>query len=684
LAKSRKYYQPKVSLSDIISKRYNIILVLVFIIFLIVIVRLFQVQLVDKGDYEESLANLTLESIEGDSAPRGRIYDRNHKLIVDNVAVKTIYYKKTKKLSTSEEIDLAYKVSMHISLDYDKLNVTNLKEFWLANNNEEAKKRITEKEYQQLQERKITSDTIYRLKMERITEEDLDKYDDEDKAAAYMYYLMNKGYSYDEKIIKDDDVSDTEYAYIAENVEELNGFNVKLEWERKYLYGDTFKTFLGRIGSIPAEKKDEYLKKGYSLNDIVGTSYIEYQYEDILKGTKPTYKVNSDNSYELVTEAERGKDIVLSIDIELQQKLEEILEEEVKKAKKELNTKYYNHSFAIISDPNTGEILAMSGKQVIKKNGEYDVYDYSTGLLTSPVVVGSVVKGASTIVGYNSGVIDIGTKMKDECIKIKDTPLKCSWNRNGLGNINDVKALQLSSNIYQFKIAMKVGKANYQYNKALKIDASAFETYRKTYAQFGLGVKTGIDFTNESTGYKGSSTKAGHLLDFSIGQYDTYTAVQLVQYINTIANGGDRLKLNVLKEVRKTSENQEIGDLDYEIKPSILNKVDTEEKYIKRVQEGFKAVMQGSLGYKYMGNIDKPAGKTGTSESFYDSDNDGVVDKETNTTTFVGYAPYDNAKMSIAVLSPNVSYYENNSTYRSTVNKRIASRIAELYFDLYK
>ena len=95
---------------------------------------------------------------------------------------------------------------------------------------------------------------------------------------------MNKGYSYAEKVIKNKDVTEEEYAYISENIDNLNGFNTKLDWERVYLYDNTFKTILGSVSSnsqgIPEELAKTYLKKGYSLDDRVGISYLEYQYED--------------------------------------------------------------------------------------------------------------------------------------------------------------------------------------------------------------------------------------------------------------------------------------------------------------------------------------------------------------------------------------------------------------------
>ena len=264
--------------------------------------------------------------------------------------------------------------------------------------------------------------------------------------------------------------------------------------------------------------------KGYSLDDRVGTSYLELQYEDYLKGTKPIYRIVG-NNYELVSQGKRGNDIVLTIDIDLQKYLEEVLSREVLNAKNEPNTRYYNRSFVVISNPNTGEILAMSGKQVrTNENGNREIVDYTPGVVTLPVTPGSIVKGASMLVGYKYGAIDIGSVQKDECIKIKNTPEKCSWRT--MGDINDLYALRYSSNVYQYKIAIKVGNGTYRYNEPLKINTDAFNKYRDMYASFGLGVKTGIDLPVESLGYSGTSKLPGHLLDFSIGQYDTYTPIK--------------------------------------------------------------------------------------------------------------------------------------------------------------
>ncbi|MFA7688850.1 MAG: penicillin-binding protein 2 [Bacilli bacterium] len=676
-------YKQKRNIREIIDKRMGIFIILLTLIFSIVFFRLYYIQILKKDFYIKKAEALGEIVIEGDSAPRGRIYDRNHNLIVDNKAVKTIYYKKPNNITSKEEIKLAYLLGDMIVVDFSSLYKTNLKEFWLVNNFELGKKKITDKEWQLLKERKLNNNDIEKLKIERITDEELSVYKDIDKEAAFIYYLMNKGYSYDEKIIKNESVSDYEYAIVSENLNKLKGFGTKFDWDRVFLYKDTFKTILGKVSNesqgLPLELKNYYLAKGYKLNDRVGISYLEYQYEDILKGIKPKYKLLSDNNYELISEGKRGNDIVLTIDIKLQQEIEKILEEEVKRTKSEPNTEYYNRSFVVITNPKTGEILAMAGKQVLEVNGKLKIYDYTPGIITSPVTAGSIVKGASIMVGYDTGVIEIGSVLKDECIKIKSTPTKCSWKT--MGNINDLRALSQSSNVYQFKIGIMVGKGKYSYNKPLSIDPNAFNIYRNMYQQFGLGIRTGIDLPGESMGYRGSSVQSGHLLDFTIGQYDTYTPIQISQYISTIANKGYRMKPYLLKEVY-SSVSGDFSELIFQNNPKVLNKLNVENKYIDRVRTGLRGVM-GALGYGYMGNAPTPSGKTGTSQSFIDTDNDGVVDTETNTKNFVGYAPSDDPIMSIAVISPDISSKISGS-YISGVNKRIGSRVSNKFFEIYK
>lgn len=655
--------------------------IMVFL-FLFILYKIFSMTVLKSESYHALLESLTNVYMNTTSSPRGRIYDRNYKLLVDNKAVNTIYYKRMKNTSTMDEVKVAYRLSAVIDLEYEKISERNLKEFYYLIHKKEVDQKVTSEEEEKVKTRELTTDDLYNLKIARITEEELNAMSQEDKKSAYLYYLMNKGYSYDNKVIKSH-VSDKEYAYLAEHNDLFPGFYVDISWEREYLYGDVFKTMLGSVGEIPKEEKDLYLKAGYDLSDVVGLSYIEQEYEEYLKGEKAKYKILSDGTLKLVEEGKRGNDLVLNIDIELQKKVEEILDEEIIKTKSQMNTKYYDKSFVVVEDPSNGEVLAMAGRKAIKENGEYKTIDFTSGILTNPMTVGSVVKGASILVGYNQKAIDIGDFFYDSCIKVKATTQKCSW--KNLGRINDIEALAMSSNVYQFKTAMKVAGYNYSYNMAFQVDQSVFDLYRNMYHSFGLGVKTGIDLPLESLGYSGLDNQSGLLLDFVMGQYETYTPIQLSQYISTLANKGTRYAPRLLKEVHKSTNSSQLSDLLYKSEKEELNQVSSEEKYINRVHEGFYAVMHASygIGHDYIDEKYDPAGKTGTSQSFLDTNLDGIIDTETISTAFIGFAPFADPKMTITVTSPDISYEKSRYAYTANTTKRISKKVSDFYFSLY-
>ncbi len=661
------------------TRRMSIILTVILAFFMCIVFRIFYLNVFMGNFYDMKLSNSKDTYVYGESVPRGRILDRNGKVLVGNKAVKSIYYKKYKNVTQEKEVNSAYKIAKFLKLDYSQLLDRNKREFFVILNRDYTDKLITSDEYDKLSNRKLSEDDVYELKIKRIKKSDLSKMTSLDNKAAYIYYLMNKGYFYDEKEIKSLNVSDKEYAYFSENSKSLKGFNTKLEWERTYPYGDTLEAILGSVSSrksgIPKDSLNDYLDNGYSLTDRVGISGLEKYYENILRGDKAVYKLDGDDNLVLVKEGKKGTDIMLSIDIDLQRKIDKMLSKEIVKAKSEANTQYFNRSYVVIQNPNTGEIYSISGKKIVLKNGNYKTYDNSEGVFLSTITPGSVVKGASIIVGYNSKVINIGDYTTDSCISLYNLPLKCSWKT--LGYINDLQALALSSNVYQYKIAMKVGGFKYAYGKKLKVDEKAFDTYRNMFYRFGLGVKTGIDYPKEEDGYKSDNRAGDLLINYAIGQYDTYTTLQLSQYISTISNGGIRYKTRFLKAVVDDD-----GKVLYEVKPVALNNLGVKKKYLNRVQKGFRGVMTYGTGVSYMNSSYNPSGKTGTSESFIDLDNDGVIDAESISSNFVGYAPSKKPVMSIAASFPDIQN-PNSGKYKSSVSQVVVSKSTDIFFSLY-
>ena len=645
------------------SRRYFYYILVIFL-FCILGVRLISIR-ASKEEYQEKLLAKTEVYVSGSSAPRGRILDTNGNVLVDNIGVKTIYYNKIKGINIEDEIEIAKKLADILTID--PAGTKALKDYWLVTNSN-GESLITEEEYKLLEERKLTNNDITDLKYERITEEMLNSFSDIEKKAAHIYSLMNDGYVYSKKeILKD--VSESEYAKVIES--NIPGVTGELSWERIYLYGDTLKNIFGSIGLIPEERKEEYLSSGYELTDTVGLSYLEYEYEEYLKGTKAEYLVNSDNTWTLVSEEKRGNDLVLSIDINLQLKVEEIIKDKIILGDKYPNTDYYKDSYALVSDPNNGSILAIAG---IRRNDDGLWSDISLNTINKSFTIGSAVKGATIAVGYKYGLIEMDKYITDSCVKLYLVPEKCSF--KSLGRINDLTALAYSSNYYQYLIAIALTGNTYKPNIKLNATEEHFNIYRNMLASFGLGVKTEIDLPGEQTGIIGKTIADDLLLNLAIGQYDTYTPVEVLQYINSLATG-KRTALSLMKEIKLND------DVILSNESTVLNEIELEQVYLYRIREGLKLVLSEGTGRIYVDKSINAAGKTGTSESFYDSNSDGTVDVATITSTFAGYFPSDNPKFSVVVITPNISHNNgsNDTMYygASKITKDITNYLAQNY-----
>ncbi len=649
-------------------KKIIIMISLIIILFSFFLYRVYDLAHNKRAYYLKQAQNINEIYVEGSSAPRGRILDINGNVLVDNVGINTIFYHKTNETNLEMELFIAEELAKLTNFEY-KYNENKLKEFYLIKYSDKANKLITKEEYELYSERKLSSAQLEELKLKRITKNMLDSLTPLEKYSSYFYFLMNDGYSFLNKCLLTD-VTDTIYASILES--NLPGIFGEIQWERNYVYGETLKSVLGAISNSLPKEKEYLLKEGYTLVDKVGISGLEEYYEEYLKGEKAQYQVNNDNTLELVKPSKRGNDLILNIDINIQLEVEKIIKEEMINAKKSVNTEFYKESFALVSNPLTGDILAIAGIRLITNGKDYSFQDVSINVIKNAYTVGSAVKGASMAVGYQNKAIDIGTKMFDSCVKLANMPAKCSYKRLGL--LNDIDALALSSNYYQFIIALKIMGYNYTYNLDALANINHFNTYRNTFASFGLGTETKIDLKNESIGLKGTTIAPDLLMNLAIGQYDLYTPIQLLQYINTIANNGDRLKLNIMHSIK--DEDKVIK----ENKTEILNKIDLEEKYLKRIQEGFNKVMRSGTGYWYINPKINAAGKTGTSESYIDNNYDGILESYVLSNTFLMYAPYENPKYSVVVISPNTSNLNAKNTYRSPVNRLIARRINDFLF----
>ncbi|MED3730962.1 penicillin-binding protein 2 [Geobacillus stearothermophilus] len=669
--------------------RLNILFFFVFLLFSALILRLGVVQIVYGEDYRREVER-TQDEIVSTPVPRGKIYDRFGRVIVDNTPQKAITYTRSKTTQPEEILDIARKLAQYIDIPdaEEKVTERDMKDYWILTHPEEAKKKVSEQERKKLADQGLTQKEIdkkvYEWTLDRITKQDLAQISKSELEVIAIKHEMESGYALTPQTVKSKGVTDREYAVVSEHLSELPGVNTTVDWDRKYVYDNTFRSVLGSVTEedegVPRERLDYFLARDYSRNDRVGKSYLEMQYEEVLHGKKAKVKNVVDKSGRVVSveevyPGERGKDLVLTIDAELQQKVEEIIQQEILATKRKGRSPLLDRAFVVMMNPKTGEVLAMAGK--LLQDGKF--VDFAIGNITSAYTMGSTVKGATVLTGFQTGVLHPNTYIKDEPLYIKGTKQKKSWKT--VGTINELTALKQSSNVYMFKTAIAIGGGVYRPNAPLRINLEAFTTIRHYFSQFGLGVKTGIDLPNELSGFQGQGTLGGFLLDLAIGQYDMYTPMQLAQYVSTIANGGYRMKPQLVKEIREPSiDGKEPSRVIKRFEPIVLNRVDMKTEYIERVQEGFRRVMQepGGTAYSYFASASyKPAGKTGTAQAYYDGPIKSRRNDSTDNLTLVGYAPYNDPEVSFAVVVPWATQGASDG-----INNRIGRRILDAYFEL--
>ena len=638
-------------LHNIIMKNKLVILILL-LFFFICTYRLYDLCIINKDKYNKQYLETTKRIVIISDSPRGKILDVNGKVLVDNKGINTLVYNKLDNIDNND-LEVAKKVAKVIDLDISNIDINILKKYYLKVHND-GNDLITKKEKTKYKNRFLSKKEIDDLKYKRVTNTMIDSMSDIDKKASIIYNIINNGYSYEDKVIKKD-ISDIELSKI--NDLNIKGLRTTVMWERVYPYGNTIRSILGNIGAVPYEEKSSYEKKGVPLNSLVGISYLEKEYDDYLRGTNSKYEY-SFGKLKLIKKGDKGKDLVLSIDIDKVLYLQSILEEEIIKAKKAPNSENFDRSYVVLGNPSTGNIIAMLGLKYV--NGSF--IDITKDIVSESYTVGSVVKGATIGVGYKNNLIKIDEYVNDSCIKLKNEKEKCSYKR--LGRINDLKALAYSSNYYQFIIATRLANPTYKYNGLLNANSDHFKVYRDMLASYGLGSKTGIDLPNETSGLKGKKISDDLLLNLAIGQYDSYTPIELFQYISTIANNGTKVTPRIKNEPGK-----------------IISKVDLNPEYIDRIKLGLKSVMEFGTGKNYTNKSFTSAGKTGTSETFLDTNLDGQIDTETISTSFAMFMPYENPEYAYIIVSPNIATKKSEHTYKYSINLQVTRKFSQYLFE---
>ncbi|MFC7370372.1 peptidoglycan D,D-transpeptidase FtsI family protein [Fictibacillus iocasae] len=651
--------------------RLNALFLSVFVLFSVLILRLGYVQIV-KGEEYKRTAYMTENVTTKLDSPRGKMYDSKFRVAVDNEPVFSITYTRTRGSRAEDRLLAARRLAMYIEKDTKDITVRDRKDFYILMYPKEASAKVTKKEKQ-----KLSDEEYYKLLLSRITKEEISQFSDQDLEALAIKREMDRGYALTPQRIKIGATAQ-EVAKISEHLPELQGVDIKSDAQRSYPFGESFRDIFGQVKQIPKSRMDYYTARGNERNDLVGTSFLEEQYESLLRGEKTKIKYVTDKSGNPVGEpvekdGARGNDLVLTVDMELQKRVEKVIEDELKESitgKDAYDNRQLNSAYVVMMNPKTGEILSLAGKEYDRDSRKFKNTPF--GNIYNSYVMGSTVKGATVLTGMQQGVVDPNTIIFDAPLTFGDGRQMKS--HEYMGAIGPVKALERSSNVYMWHIAMRL--SGYDYSQKRFTDHKvneAFQTLRNAYSQFGLGVQTGIDLPSEATGYHtGMSDELSQAMFFAIGQFDTYTPLQMAQYVSTIANDGYRMKPHLLKEVRQPAENPaELGKLLFRNEPEVMNRLEMKQEYLDVVKQGFRQVMAGSNGtaaWIFKNKEYKPAGKTGTAE----------IDKKTGlyNKTLVGYAPYDNPEVAFAVVVPNIR--------EDFTNNEIGEGILDAYFELKK
>ena len=669
--------------SHSIPIRLNLLFAIVILLFMTIIGRLLYMQVLNKDFYETKLASASQTRVTTGSA-RGEIYDAAGKPLVENTVKQVVAFTRSNKMTATDLRDISTKLLTYVTVASPDLTERQMADYYLAD------PAVYKKTVEALpKDKRFDSDgnqlseaQLYNNAAESITSDQLN-YSEDEKKVIYLFNQLNAVGNFATGNIQTDPLSDTQVAVIASASKELPGISISTSWDRKILE-TSLSSIVGTVSSeksgLPAEEVDTYLKKGYSLNDRVGTSYLEKQYEEVLQGKRTVKEIHLDKhgdmeSVENIEEGSKGKNIKLTIDLSFQDSVDSLLKSYFNSELTNGGAKYSEGVYAVALNPKTGAVLAMSG---IKHNLETgDLTPDSLGTVTNVFVPGSVVKAATISSGWENGVLSGNQTLTDQPIVFQGSAPINSWYTPYYGSfpVTAVEALEYSSNAYMVQTALGMMGQTYQPNMTVKTNQleSAMGKLRATFSEYGLGASTGIDLPEESTGFIPQKFDLANYLTNAFGQFDNYTPMQLAQYVATIANNGVRLAPHIVEGIYDNNDKGGLGELIQAIDTKEINKVNISESDMAILHQGFYQVSHGTspltTGRAFSdGATVSISGKTGTAESYV-----AGGQKEANNTNAVAYAPTENPQIAVAVVFPH------NTNLTKNVGPAIARDIINLY-----
>ena len=668
--------------SHSIPIRLNLLFAIVILLFLAIISRLLYMQVLHKDFYEAKLASASQTRITTGSV-RGEIYDATGKPLVENTIKQVVAFTRSNKMTAEDLKNISKKLLTYVTVSSPELTDRQIADYYLSDpatykKTIEAlpKDKRFDTDGNQFSESELYSNAAESISSTSMT------YTDDEKKVIYIFNQLNAVGNFATGNIQTDPLNDTQVAIIASASKELPGISISTSWDRRVL-DTSLASIVGNVSSeksgLPAEDVDVYLKKGYSLNDRVGTSYLEKQYEEVLQGRRAVKEIHLDKHgnmerVENIEEGSKGKNIKLTIDLAFQDSVNSLLKSYFNSELSNGGAKYSEGVYAVALNPKTGAVLAMSGVKHNVETGE--LTSDSLGTVTNVFVPGSVVKAATISSGWENGVLKGNQTLTEQPIVFQGSEPINSWYTRYYGSfpITAVEALEYSSNTYMIQTALGMMGQTYKPDMTVKTNQleSAMGKLRSTFGEYGLGVATGIDLPDESTGFIPKDFDLANYLYNAFGQFDNYTPMQLAQYVATIANNGVRLAPHIVEGIYDNNEQGGLGELIKQTDSTEMNKINISESDMAILQKGFYQVSHGTsaltTGRPLLdGATVSISGKTGTAESY-------VADgKKATNTNAVAYAPSDNPRIAVAVVFPH------NTNLSNTIGPSIARDIINLY-----
>ena len=445
------------------------------------------------------------------------------------------------------------------------------------------------------------------------------------------------------------------------------GADFEVRTERKYAYPGYASHILGRTGAIYAENWEYYEALGYDMDDIVGIDGCEAAFESYLRGIDGVRVVIEDkngNIIESYVEKEpiSGKDVYLTIDIDLQIVAEKALKENV-------NLFGDANAGAITAiDPENGEVLVLASYPTFDlttyskdyNNLVKDPYNPLLNRALNAYTPGSVFKVGMVAAGITS-LDDVSPYTTFVCDGYDPVYGNKCWIHPGRhGNVNAAYALQVSCNCYFYELGPLLG----------------IESMNKYCEAFGLGESTGIEL-RESTGILAGrdSNRAWAERDTvmaAIGQSDNmFNPLQIANYIATILNDGDRYSVHILKEVREYGKADESV---YVSSAKKLSEIKLSTSALTTVKSGMKQMIQyDTTASKYMSGLPVTVGgKTGTAQR-----GDGKNDNR----FFVCAAPYDDPEIVVSVIIEPDDTKAKDNVHGSAYASYAAAETLKAYYN---